>query len=193
MSRMIKCFRKECETIFESINGAKYCCDDCQRQVRNAKQEEYRRKKGVKKIGTRDYGCGICPVCETKFKRKSYQHTYCKKKCRQAEEQRLRAEKAKDEPAPKDYFEYQPGDFSHEQYEREQKELDKPNGRKCKYWQNFGHGGGDKDCSPGSPAELTGNDRMYCKKHQDVVKRKSVVFRCDGNYGNEAVIDWERF
>lgn len=151
------------------------------------------RKERERGKDRKDFGMEECPICGTSFKKRTYNHTYCTPHCRQAEEWRLKSERLKEEQAERNNFDFEPGDFSQEQYEKEQKELEQPNGRKCKYWENFGDGPGGLDCNPKSPEALVGNDMLYCKKHQEAVKRKSVIFRCDNNWGNESVIDWERF
>lgn len=71
------------------------------------------------------------------------------------------------------------GNWSQDHYEALQKKLEKPNGRKCQWWKNFG---GDREagCTPENPGALVGNDRYYCKEHQE--RLKQVAFRTDDLY-----------
>ena len=200
MGRMIKCFRNGCETIFESINGSKYCCDDCRRVAKNEKNQSSRIKRGIKKRGpkkgtkkkaTRDFGTSECPVCGMQFQKRTYNHTYCCRRCRLVSQWAIEAER--EEKRMEEHFDYQPGDFSQAQYEKEQAALMNLNGRRCQWWNNFGYGLGNEECSPSFPAFLVGNERFYCKEHQKSVNSISVTHRCDDNWGNEAVIDWGIF
>jgi len=59
------------------------------------------------------------------------------------------------------------GEWDHSDYLREQQELKKPNGWKC------------RECGE----DLTGDNWMWCPEHYEPVKRHAAIERTDGNYG----------
>ena len=71
-------------------------------------------------------------------------------------------------------------EWSQDHYDVLQEFLEKPNGRKCQWWKNFGGFESCGECQPDSPAELVGNDRLYCKEHQE--KLKNISSRTDDLY-----------
>jgi hypothetical protein len=125
-------------------------CEDIERY--RATQREQRKKP------PRTYGETKCAICGDTFTKKTPNHKHCSPDCRKI----ARGQVA---PPVKNRVVFIPrkGDWTHQDYLREQRELAKPNGRKC------------LECQK----DLTGNYRRLCPQHQQQNERRGDLVRWD--------------
>jgi hypothetical protein len=149
--------KRKCKVCGKDISHrsvkAKICEDiECYRVT----QREQRKKK------IKTYGKTECEICGDSFTKNTPNHKHGSTDCRKIARQMDNA------PLPnRSVYIPQPGDWRHGDYLKEQEELKKKNGWKCRV------------CGE----DLTGVNRIWCKDHHEQAKRYAAIDRTDGDYG----------
>jgi len=171
---------KICGSEFESDKSAKYCPPpkDCRKVAKRLQNEKARRKKGIpKKVkGMKRKPAKFPKVkcwCGKIFRKRSPGHKHCSVKCGDL----ARAEALSKGEAVKPANGISPDDFSQLKFRREQREMQKPNGRYC------------EKCGEA----LRGPYRQVCPECKRLRDRVCDTYRCDGDWGWETVIDQMRW